>query len=50
MNDMQSYVDCLNPNGTLLLVVSTRRYPFIDACIEKGLTYVKNWKETIGYL
>jgi hypothetical protein len=32
-------------------VVLPRRYSFIDAsCVEKGLTYVKNWKETIGYL
>ena len=50
LNDMQSYVDCLLPDGTLLLSgFYTEDIPFIDAsCVEKGLTYVKklernNW-------
>ncbi len=50
LNDMQSYVDCLNKNGTLLLSGFYKEdIPFIDAsCTEKGLTYVKklernNW-------
>jgi ribosomal protein L11 methyltransferase len=50
LNDMQSYVDCLNPKGTILFSgFYTEDIPFIDAsCIEKGLTYVKklernNW-------
>ena len=50
LNDMQSYVDCLNPNGTILFSgFYTEDIPFIDAsCIEKGLTFVKklernNW-------
>ena len=50
LNDMQSYVDCLNPKGTILFSgFYTEDIPFIDAsCIEKGLTFVKklernNW-------
>lgn len=50
LNDMQSYVDCLNPNGTILFSGFYKEdIPFIDAsCVEKGLTYVKklernNW-------
>lgn len=50
LNDMQSYVDCLNTKGTLLLSGFYKEdIPFIDSsCIEKGLTYVKkiernNW-------
>jgi len=50
LNDMQSYVDSLNPDGTLLLSGFYQEdIPFIDAsCTEKGLTYVKklernNW-------
>ena len=50
LNDMQAYVNCLNPEGTLLLSgFYTEDIPFIDAsCTEKGLTYVKklgrnNW-------
>jgi ribosomal protein L11 methyltransferase len=50
LNDMQSYVDCLNSKGTLLLSgFYEEDIPFIDAsCTEKGLTYVKklqrnNW-------
>jgi ribosomal protein L11 methyltransferase len=50
LNDMQSYVDCLNPKGTLLLSgFYEQDISFIDAsCTEKGLTYVKklernNW-------
>ena len=46
LNDMQSYVDCLNPNGTLLLSgFYNEDIPFIDtSCIEKGLTYVKKFE------
>ena len=46
LNDMQSYVDCLLPDGTLLLSgFYTEDIPFIDAsCVEKGLTYVKKFE------
>ena len=46
LNDMQSYVDCLLPGGTLLLSgFYTEDIPFIDAsCVEKGLTYVKKFE------
>jgi ribosomal protein L11 methyltransferase len=46
LNDMQSYVDCLNPKGTLLLSgFYEQDIPFINAsCIEKGLTYVKKFE------
>jgi ribosomal protein L11 methyltransferase len=46
LNDMQSYVDCLNSKGTLLLSgFYTEDIPFIDAsCTEKGLTYVKKFE------
>ena len=50
LNDMQSYVGCLNQNGILLLSgFYTEDIPYIDAsCTEKGLTFVKkiernNW-------
>ena len=50
LNDMQQYVDCMNPNGVLLLSgFYNEDIPFIDAsCTEKGLTFVKklernNW-------
>ncbi|AXG74854.1 50S ribosomal protein L11 methyltransferase [Flavobacterium arcticum] len=50
LNDMQQYVDCLNPNGTLFLSgFYEEDIPFIDAsCTEKGLTLTKkhqrnNW-------
>jgi len=50
LNDMQSYVDCLNPKGIILFSGFYQEdIPFIDAsCVEKGLTYVKklernNW-------
>ena len=50
LNDMQHYVDCLNPKGTLLLSgFYEEDIPVIDAsCTEKGLTYIKklqrnNW-------
>ena len=50
LNDMQSYVDCLNKNGILMLSgFYNEAIPFIDAsCTEKGLTFVKklernNW-------
>ncbi len=50
LNDMQSYVDCLLPNGTILFSgFYEEDIPFINAsCVEKGLTYVKklernNW-------
>ncbi len=46
LNDMHTYVDCLNPKGTLLLSgFYTEDIPFIDAsCTEKGLTYVKKFE------
>jgi len=46
LNDMQSYVDCLNSKGTLLLSgFYEEDIPFIDAsCTEKGLTYVKKFE------
>jgi ribosomal protein L11 methyltransferase len=46
LNDMQSYVDCLLPNGTLLLSgFYEEDIPFIDAsCTEKGLFYVKKFE------
>ena len=50
LNDMQTYVDCLNAKGILLLSgFYEEDIPFIDAsCIEKDLTFVKklernNW-------
>jgi ribosomal protein L11 methyltransferase len=45
LNDMQSYVDCLNSKGTLLLSgFYEEDIPFIDAsCTEKGLTYIKKF-------
>lgn len=46
LNDMQSYVNCLNPKGTLLLSGFYQQdIPFIDAsCTDKGLTYVKKFE------
>lgn len=46
LNDMQTYVDCLNPKGTLLLSgFYEEDIPFIDAsCTDKGLTYVKKFQ------
>lgn len=46
LNDMQSYVECLNSKGTLLLSgFYEEDIPFIDAsCTEKGLTYVKKFQ------
>ena len=50
LNDMQAYVDCLNPNGIILFSgFYNEDIPFIDAsCTEKGLTFLKkiernNW-------
>ncbi|WP_277015143.1 50S ribosomal protein L11 methyltransferase [Flavobacterium lindanitolerans] len=50
LEDMQQYVECLNPGGTLFLSgFYEEDIPVIDAsCTEKGLTYVKkhqknNW-------
>lgn len=50
LNDMQAYVNCLNPGGTLLLSGFYKEdIPFIDAsCVENGLTFQKkieinNW-------
>lgn len=50
LEDMQQYIDCLNPGGTLFLSgFYEEDIPVIDAsCTEKGLTYVKkhqknNW-------
>ena len=46
LNDMQAYVDCLNPNGTILFSgFYNEDIPFIDAsCTEKGLKYVKKFE------
>ncbi|HWR94754.1 MAG TPA: 50S ribosomal protein L11 methyltransferase [Flavobacterium sp.] len=46
LNDMQSYVNSLNPKGTLLLSgFYEEDIPFINAsCVENGLTYVKKIK------
>ncbi len=46
LNDMQTYVDCLNKEGILLLSGFYKEdIPFIDAsCTEKGLTYVKKFE------
>ena len=46
LNDMQAYVDCLNPKGTILFSgFYTEDIPFIDAsCTEKGLTFVKKFE------
>ncbi len=43
LDDMQSYVDCLNENGTILFSgFYEEDIPYInDSCTEKGLTYVK---------
>jgi ribosomal protein L11 methyltransferase len=50
LNDMSSYVDCLNPKGTILFSgFYEEDVPFIDAsCKKNGLTFVKklqrnNW-------
>jgi ribosomal protein L11 methyltransferase len=50
LNDMQAYVDCLNPKGTILFSgFYEEDIPFIDnSCTEKGLKFVKklqrnNW-------
>ncbi|GGF04322.1 50S ribosomal protein L11 methyltransferase [Flavobacterium limi] len=46
LNDMQSYVSCLNPKGIILFSgFYEEDIPFIDAsCTEKGLTYVKKFQ------
>ena len=46
LNDMQTYFDCLNKEGILLLSgFYNEDIPFIDAsCTEKGLTYVKKFE------
>ena len=46
LNDMQSYVHCLNPKGTLLLSgFYEEDIPYIEeSCIGKGLTYVKKFE------
>ena len=50
LNDMQAYVSCLNPKGTILFSgFYNEDIPFIDAsCAKNGLTFVKklernNW-------
>ncbi len=47
LNDMQTYVDCLNPKGTILFSgFYEEDIPFIDAsCTEKGLAYVKKFQK-----
>jgi ribosomal protein L11 methyltransferase len=46
LNDMQVYVDCLNPKGTILFSgFYEEDIPFIDAsCTEKGLKYIKKFQ------
>lgn len=46
LNDMQVYVDCLNPNGIILFSgFYEEDIPFIDAsCKEKGLKFVKKFQ------
>ena len=46
LNDMQSYVYCLNPGGTILFSgFYEEDIPFIDnSCTEKGLTYIKKFQ------
>ena len=46
LNDMQQYVDCLNPKGTILFSgFYTEDIPSIDeSCTSKGLTYVKKFE------
>jgi len=46
LNDMQSYVNCLNSGGTILFSgFYEEDIPFIDeSCTEKGLTYVKKFQ------
>jgi ribosomal protein L11 methyltransferase len=50
LNDMQAYVDCLNPKGTILFSGFYQEdIPYIDeSCVAKGLSFVKkldrnNW-------
>jgi ribosomal protein L11 methyltransferase len=47
LNDMQTYVNCMNKDGILLLSgFYNEDIPFIDAsCTEKGLTYVKKFQK-----
>jgi ribosomal protein L11 methyltransferase len=46
LNDMQTYVDCLNENGLLFLSgFYTEDIPVIsESCLSKGLTYVKQFE------
>jgi ribosomal protein L11 methyltransferase len=46
LNDMQTYVDCLNLKGILLLSgFYNEDISFIDAsCVEKGLTFIKKFE------
>jgi ribosomal protein L11 methyltransferase len=46
LNDMQQYVDCLNPEGTILFSgFYNDDIPFIDeSCTNKGLTFVKKYE------
>ncbi len=46
LNDMQSYVECLNENGILFLSgFYTEDIPVItESCVSKGLTYVKKFE------
>jgi ribosomal protein L11 methyltransferase len=43
---MQTYIDCLNQGGILLLSgFYTEDIPYIDeSCTKKGLTYVKKFE------
>ena len=46
LNDMQSYVNCLNTGGTILFSgFYEEDIPFIDSsCTEKGLTFIKKFQ------
>jgi ribosomal protein L11 methyltransferase len=46
LNDMQTYVDCLNENGLLFLSgFYTEDIPVIsESCLSKGLTYEKQFE------
>ncbi len=46
LNDMQTYVDCLNENGLLFLSgFYTEDIPVIsESCVSKGLTYIKQFE------
>jgi hypothetical protein len=46
---MQSYVDCLNPKGTLLWVVFMNKTSLDASCTEKVWNMLKVTKEQLGF-